>query len=77
MSVDEALRKYAELSKTVFSEVQYLGDGVYKASKLETAMKTVIAEQMNDPEASMMDDGSCGAVCKTFVTAESFFFGWD
>lgn len=68
MSVEDALRKYADLSKDVFSEVQYLGDGVFKASKLEVAMKTVIAEQpaaMYDAEATMRDNGPGGVVCRT------------
>lgn len=72
MSVDEALHKYAQLSKDVFSERNWLGDVVYKTSKLEWAMKRIIAEQpaaSMDAEARMRDStsGSSGAMCKTYA----------
>lgn len=70
MSVDDALLKYAELSRDVFSEKQWLGDGRFKATNLERAIKKVIAEQAassKDAEARMKDDGSCGGVCKTYA----------
>lgn len=73
MSVDEASRKYAELSKYVFSERKLVGDGKFKASKLEDAIKKVIAERpaaSNDAEARMKDDRSSGAVCKTYAWAD-------
>lgn len=68
MSVDDALHKYAELSKDVFSDVQFLGDGAFKASKLEAAIKKVISEQpasTRDSEARMRDDAPSGALCRT------------
>lgn len=68
MSVDDALHKYAELSKDVFSDVQFLGDGAFKASKLEAAIKKVISEQpasTRDLEARMRDDAPSGTLCRT------------
>lgn len=73
MSVDDALRKYAELAKDVFSEKQLLGDGRFKASKLEEVIKKVVAEQpaaLYNAEARMRDDGS--VVCKTYAAKLGF-----
>lgn len=77
MSVDDALRKYAELTKEVFSERKLMGDGKFKASKLEDAIKKVIVEQraaLKDAEAKMKDDGTCGTVCKTYAATDHLSF---
>lgn len=77
MSVDDALSKYAELSKEVFSARKLVGDGKFKASKLEGAIKKVVAEQraaMKDAEAKMKDGGTCGAVCKTYAETDHLSF---
>lgn len=74
MSVEDALHKYAELSKEVFSESKRFGDGKFKASKLEAAMKTVIAAQRaasDNVDARMRDDESCGPLCRTCVAART------
>ncbi|EIM91647.1 FabD/lysophospholipase-like protein, partial [Stereum hirsutum FP-91666 SS1] len=70
MSVDDALHKYAQLSKDVFSDEKFLGDGAFKASNLEAAIKKVISAQpaaMHDSEARMRDDAPSGGLCRTFV----------
>ncbi|EIM91654.1 FabD/lysophospholipase-like protein, partial [Stereum hirsutum FP-91666 SS1] len=70
MSVDDALHTYAKLSREVFSDKKLRGDGVFKASKLESAIKKVISAQpaaMNDSEARMRDDASSSVSCRTFV----------
>lgn len=77
MSVDDALHKYAELSKEVFSDEKFRGDGAFKASKLESAIKKVISAQpaaMNDPDARMRDDASSGVSCRTYVPHNIFIF---
>lgn len=80
MSVDDALHTYAQLSKEVFSKEKSGGDGAFKASKLEAAIKKVISAQptsMNDPEARMRDDEFCGALCRTCVPHTIFISDFE
>lgn len=77
MSVDDALHTYAKLSREVFSDKKLRGDGVFKASKLESAIKKVISAQpaaMNDSEARMRDDASSSVSCRTYVPHNIFIF---
>ncbi|KAJ7884296.1 FabD/lysophospholipase-like protein [Mycena olivaceomarginata] len=61
MDVDTAIMCYDHLAKQVFSEVKRgLGDGKFKASKLEAAIKSTVAK---------MTGGE--AVCRTFVCARN------
>lgn len=77
MSVDDALHTYAQLSKDVFSDEKFLGDGAFKASNLEAAIKKVISAQpaaMHDSEARMRDDAPSGELCRTYVPRIIFIF---
>jgi hypothetical protein len=68
MSVEEAVTAYGELSKEVFSDVKTQGsDGRFKASKLEKAIKQIVAAHSasHSPEEEMKDTRE--NACKTCV----------
>ncbi|KAF8149284.1 FabD/lysophospholipase-like protein [Mycena galopus ATCC 62051] len=68
MSVEEAKKAYSVLSKEVFSDPKLQGsDGRFKASKLEKAVKIVVATHSTslNPEERMKDTRD--SACKTFV----------
>lgn len=67
MSVDNAIHAYARLSKTVFSEVKRSGDGKYKATKLEAAVKEIVEQYTGDPEAEILESGNSDDFCRTYV----------
>ncbi|KAK0122575.1 hypothetical protein ONS96_009616 [Cadophora gregata f. sp. sojae] len=70
LSVPQAIQKYGELSKHVFSE-QKRGwqDGKFKASRLEGAIRKVLVDTLGPDrdEERMLDVDTSG--CKTFVCA--------
>ena len=67
MSVDDAIKCYENLSKKIFSDMKWVGDGKYKATRLQNAIKDIVKEKVGDTEAPLFDDGSRGRVCKTCV----------
>ncbi|KAJ7033023.1 FabD/lysophospholipase-like protein [Mycena alexandri] len=70
MDVDTAIMCYEHLAKKVFSEVKRgLGDGKFKASKLEAVIKSTVAEMTGDSETPLLEGGE--AVCRTFVCARN------
>ncbi|KAJ7032979.1 hypothetical protein C8F04DRAFT_635348 [Mycena alexandri] len=70
MDVDTAIMCYDHLAKEVFSEVKRgLGDGKFKASKLEEAIKSTVAEMTGDSETPLLERGE--AFCRTFVCARN------
>ncbi|KAJ7033029.1 hypothetical protein C8F04DRAFT_636243 [Mycena alexandri] len=70
MDVDTAIMCYDHLAKEVFSEVKRgLGDGKFKASKLEEVIKSTVAEMTGDSETPLLERGE--AFCRTFVCARN------
>ena len=67
MSVDDAIKCYEDLSQKIFSDMKWLGDGKYKATRLQNVVKDIVKEKVGDPEAPLFDDGTRGRVCKTCV----------
>ena len=67
MSVDDAIKCYENLSKKIFSDMKWVGDGKYKATRLQNAIKDIVKEKVGDTEAPLFDDGTRGRVCKTCV----------
>lgn len=55
MSVDEAIAAYRKMGERVFSETKMLGDGKFKASKLESAIKEIVKERTGNSEEMMMN----------------------
>ena len=64
MDVDTAIDCYADLAKQVFSDVKRWGDGKFKASKLEEAIKSLVEDITGDPETPLLVDDEHG-VCPT------------
>jgi len=65
MDVDTAIKHYAALAEQVFADPKRTGgDGKFKATKLEEAIKSVVKEVTGDSESSLLDGGEAG-VCKT------------
>lgn len=57
MTVDDAIAQYGRLSGRVFGQKKFLlSDGKYKASTLEEVLKTIIAENVYNPEERMLED---------------------
>lgn len=67
MSVDDAIRAYAKLSKKVFSEVKWVGDGKYKATRLEAAVKEIVKEYTGNAETGILEYCSTDDCCRTYV----------
>jgi hypothetical protein len=67
MSVPEAMNAYTDLAKKVFSEQTYNIDSRgsrYRASNLESAIKSILAETLGEGhDEDMMMDSTPGA-CK-------------
>jgi hypothetical protein len=62
--VPEAIEKYRVLAAQVFSERKGPGkDGIFKASNLEKAIKTIVEERLDNAEERMWVDSG---VCKTY-----------
>jgi len=65
MSVADAIDCYDNISGSVFSKLNWWGDGKYKAELLEEEIKKVVKQRTGDSEAQLLDDGALGGVCKT------------
>jgi hypothetical protein len=67
LSVDKAIEAYGRFASHVFSDKkQFWKDGMFKALKLEDAVKAIIQESIGDPNTRMLDMRS-NDVCKTYV----------
>ncbi|KAG8752763.1 hypothetical protein FRC12_011802 [Ceratobasidium sp. 428] len=66
MSTELAIEKYVQLAE-VFSERKVLGSGasVFKASKLETALKAILEEATGNVDERMLAEKSDTEICKT------------
>jgi len=58
MDVDTAIGHYNTLVKHVFSyPKRWQGDGKFKATKLEEAMKAIVREVTGDSESPLLEPG--------------------
>ena len=65
MDVDTAINYYNNLAKQVFSaSKRWPGDGRFKATKLEEAIKSAVRDVTGDPEQPLLEIGD-GSVCRT------------
>ncbi|EUC58304.1 calcium-independent phospholipase A2-gamma, putative, partial [Rhizoctonia solani AG-3 Rhs1AP] len=68
MPVDKAIAEYAKLVKVVFKDKKISGPAMYKGTKLQEALNTMIREATGDEGERMVDDQK-GTECKTVVFA--------
>ncbi|KAL5631697.1 hypothetical protein ACGC1H_007268 [Rhizoctonia solani] len=68
MPVEEAKLEYAKLAKDVFKDKKMSGPTMYKGTKLQEALKTLVQEATGD-EGEKMNEGGEGSACKTVVFA--------
>jgi patatin-like phospholipase/acyl hydrolase len=66
LSADDAIEAYRKFAEHVFSEKKWKGrDGTFKASKLEDAIKNIVAESEDkDAQARMLDPRLVEESCK-------------
>ena len=65
MGVDTAIKYYDNLAEYVFSDLkQWGGDGMFKATKLEEAIKTVVNDMTGDSETPLLEIDE-SEVCRT------------
>jgi hypothetical protein len=65
MDVDTAIKHYDELAKYVFSDPKrWIGDGKFKAGRLEEAVKSVVRDTTGDSESPLLE-GDEVRVCRT------------
>jgi hypothetical protein len=68
LSVDKAMQAYGDIASKVFSDKKLRWkDGMFKASNLEKAIRTIIQESIDDPDARMFDPRPSSELCKTYV----------
>ena len=66
MSVTEAIEDYGTLTRRVFSDARLIGgDGKFKASNLEDAIKVIVEKKTGRTDELMMDPRP--NACKTYV----------
>ncbi|KAF9479446.1 FabD/lysophospholipase-like protein [Pholiota conissans] len=70
MDVNSAIDHYDNLAKNVFSTKKLWGDGKFKATKLEAAIKSVVRSITGDSESPLLEGGP-GQICRTFVCAKN------
>ncbi|KAF8961379.1 hypothetical protein BDZ97DRAFT_1208591 [Flammula alnicola] len=71
MDVDKAIKCYDDLAKDVFSDPKrWGGDGKFKATKLEEAIKSVVKDVTGDSELPLLEGNEAG-VCRTFVCTKN------
>ncbi|KAL5631666.1 hypothetical protein ACGC1H_007249 [Rhizoctonia solani] len=68
LSVDEAIEEYAKLVKEVFKDKKMSGPTMYKQTKLQEALKTIIREATSNEGEKMREDQESNG-CKTVVFA--------
>ncbi|KAF9470475.1 FabD/lysophospholipase-like protein, partial [Pholiota conissans] len=70
MDAESAINHYDNLAKSVFSSEKLWGDGKFKATKLEAAIKSVVRSITGDSESPLLEVGP-GQICRTFVCAKN------
>ncbi|CAE6393490.1 unnamed protein product [Rhizoctonia solani] len=66
MPIEKAISEYAKLVKEVFQDIKFTGTTMYKATKLQEALKTMILAATGD-EGEMMNERREHAGCRTRV----------
>lgn len=54
MSVEGAINAYLTMASRAFSETKTFGDGKFKATNLENAIREIVKERTGDSEAMMI-----------------------
>ncbi|KEP45663.1 calcium-independent phospholipase A2-gamma, partial [Rhizoctonia solani 123E] len=70
MPIDKAISEYAKLVKEVFRETKMIGPTMYKGTKLQNALKTMVREATGD-EGEIMNEDTEHNACKTAIFAMS------
>jgi len=65
MSLENTISHYANLTEEVFSDKQTGGDGKFKASKLEKAIKDIVKAETGQEDERMLDTPPDAKGCKT------------
>ncbi|EUC61098.1 patatin-like phospholipase, partial [Rhizoctonia solani AG-3 Rhs1AP] len=68
LSIDKAIEEYAKLVKQVFQQKKMSGPAMYKQTKLQEALKTIVREATKNEEEKM-SEGQENNRCKTLVFA--------
>jgi len=65
MDVDTAIKYYDTMVKHVFSDPKgRLGDGRFKATKLEAAIKSIVKDITGDSESPLLEKNE-STICRT------------
>jgi hypothetical protein len=64
MGIDAAIKHYDNLAESVFSDQKRWGDGKFKTSKLEEAIKSVVRDMTGDSESPLLESDEPG-ICRT------------
>jgi len=65
MNVDTAIKHYDTMAKYVFSDPKgRLGDGKFKATKLEAAIKSIVKGITGDSESPLLEQNE-SPICRT------------
>jgi len=65
MDVDTAIDTYNNLAQQVFSDPKrWSGDGMFRATKLEKAIKSVVQHETDNPEGPLLEVSDT-SVCRT------------
>ena len=64
MDVDTAIEHYANLAEYVFSDPKKWGNGRFKTTKLEKAVKSVVKDITGDEDSPLLESDEAG-VCRT------------
>ena len=64
MDVDTAIEHYANLAEYVFSDPKQWGDGRFKTTKLEEAIKSAVKDVTGDSESPLLESDDAGN-CRT------------
>jgi len=64
MDVNTAIDRYDELAEQVFSKIKRFGDGKFKATNLEKAIKSVVKDVTGNSETLLLEEDQNG-LCRT------------
>jgi len=64
MDMDSAIAHYDTLVKAVFSQAKVFGEGKFKATKLEEAVKAMVNAVTNDSESPLIESDQ-STICRT------------